>query len=314
MKKFFYIFLLIAGVASLHSCKDLVDEQGDPLLDLNQNVGFNGPRALFREITDKDTLYEYRYNGLLLNQVITKGRKKGKSYTDISWSGDKISKITFYGFLDEDRNGVLENDSIAYTQLMTYNAAGKVETISENRSSYKLTPGTGTNPPALPYILDKKYRTIYTVKYTAATGKMSGISMVTGEEVTGTAFAFKNYSETMYAYVGDNVSEVIRTYGPLNGTVQGPATEKYSYAYSTYDTQISPFTLVPVVYKISRILSIKRNDFESHMFSPNSPRRITVTDLIPPIPVSVPFTSNYTYDPQTYMTKGFGVNYIYKPQ
>ncbi|KQR95462.1 hypothetical protein ASG01_06360 [Chryseobacterium sp. Leaf180] len=314
MKKFFYIFLLIAGVASLHSCKDLVDEQGDPLLDLNQNSGFNGPRALFREITDKDTLYEYRYNGLQLNQVITKGRKKGKSYTNISWSGDKISKIMFYGFLDEDRNGVIDNDSIAYTQLMTYNAGGKLETISENRSVYNLTaPVPPSTIPTLPYVLNKKYRTVYTVKYTVATGKMSGISMITGEDVTGTPFAYKNYSETTYSYLGDNVSEVIRSYGTLTGTVQSAPTEKYSYGYSVYDDKISPFTLVPVVYKISRILSILRNDYESQMFSPNSPRRITVSNLIPAIPVTTIFTSNYNYDPQTYMSKGFGVNYIYKP-
>jgi hypothetical protein len=197
---------------------------------------------------------------------------------------------------------------------MTYNAGGKLETISENRSVYNLTaPVPPSTIPTLPYVLNKKYRTVYTVKYTVATGKMSGISMITGEDVTGTPFAYKNYSETTYSYLGDNVSEVIRSYGTLTGTVQSAPTEKYSYGYSVYDDKISPFTLVPVVYKISRILSILRNDYESQMFSPNSPRRITVSNLIPAIPVTTIFTSNYNYDPQTYMSKGFGVNYIYKP-
>lgn len=314
MKKLYYIFLFVAGLASLHSCRDLVDEQGNPLIDLNNNTGLNGPRALFREITDQDTLYEYRYNGLVINQILTKGKKKNRSYTNLSWSGDKISKINFSGILDEDRNGVLDNDSVSYIQLMTYNAAGKLETISENRSVYVLAPAV---PPATApgpgYVLNKKFRTVYTVKYDTASGKMSGISMKTGEDVTGTPFVYKNYSETAYTYIGDNVSEVVRSYGTLNGTVQNAPTEKYGYAYSVYDTQISPFTLLPNVYKISRILSIKRNDFESHIFSPNNPRRITVTDLLQPVPAPVLFTSNYNYDPQTYMTKGFGINYIYKP-
>ena len=89
MKRLFYFILLIAGISSVHSCKDMVNEEGDPLIDLNQSSGFNGPRALFREVTDSDTIAEYRYNGLLLSRVIT----DKYSAANVMWSGDKISQM-----------------------------------------------------------------------------------------------------------------------------------------------------------------------------------------------------------------------------
>ncbi|PWN68358.1 hypothetical protein C1631_016805 [Chryseobacterium phosphatilyticum] len=311
MKQIFYFILLIAGFSSIHSCKSLLDEEGNPLLDLNNTGGLSGPRALYREITDKDTIAEYFYSGLLVNKVIT----DSASVTDIMYSGDKISQINFNGFLDLDGNGKLDKDSVSYTQLFTYGPNNKIDKISENRSIFRRPPPV---PPATtpgPQTLLRKEKTLYNVYYNNSTAKLDSIIMRNGPDAAGTTFAFTAYSKTRYTYVGDNVSKVVRHYGPLGaGDVFGAPTTKYSYEYYAYDDQISPFTLLPHAYKLSRLLSTVINDKESLILSPNNPKRWSVTDLSPPIPTPIVKSTNYVYDPQTYMTKGYGVNYIYKPQ
>ena len=312
MKRLFYFVLLLVGISTIHSCKDLSDEDGNPLLDINNNTGLNGPRALYREITNSDTLATYYYNGLQVNKVISPGLNyKDKSSTDIAWSGDKISKIDFKGHVDEDNDGNLDQDSVTYSQLFTYNDLGRLVNISENRSVFKRGAPV---PPAVvgPYALLRKTKSLYTLKYSSTTSKLASISMITGEEVSGTT-NYNKYSETTYEYVGDNVSKVVRQYGSVSGGVPGPAVTKYGYEYSNYDAQINPFTLIPFAYKVSRILSTEINDVDSWILSPNSPKRYSITDLTQPVPAPVVFSTNYNYDAQTYMQKGYGVNYIYKP-
>lgn len=309
MKQFFYFILLIAGFSSIHSCKDMLDEDGDPLLDLNGTGGLIGPRALYREITDKDTLAEYHYSGLLVTKVIT----DSASITNIAYSGDKVSQINFNGFLDLDGNGKLDKDSVSYSQLFTYGPNDKLVTISENRSVFRRPPPVppATNPG--PQTLLRKTKTHYLLKYNGSTAKLDSIIMKNGPDVPGTQFAYISYSKTGYTYLGDNVSRVVRNYGPMAGDAMGRPTTRYAYDFVNYDTLISPFTLLPSAYKISRLLSTEINDKESHILSPNNPKKRSVTDLIPPIPSPINWTTNYNYDPQTYMTKGFGINYIYKP-
>jgi len=309
MKQLFYFILLVAGILSVHSCKDLTDEEGNPLIDLNQNSGFNGPRALFREVTDSDTLAEYRYNGLLLSNVIT----RKNSVTNVMWSGDKISQITFNGHLDLDNNGTIDDDSIVYTQLFTYGNLGRLTIISENRTSYKRTPPVPPSTTPGPYLVDKKIKSIYNLTYSSTTGKFAGITMKSGEDVSGVPYVDQKYSKTTYTYFGDNVSKSEVSIGAINAGVEGPATEKYGYEFLNYDTQISPFTLLPFAYKVSRIISEKAGDVEAFILSPNSPKRISITDLMMPIPSPVIFSTAYRYDAQTYMTQGFSVNYMYKP-
>lgn len=309
MKQLFYFVLLAAGLSSFHSCKDMLDEEGNPLIDLNDTTGFNGKRALFREITNADTLAEYHYNGLLLSQVIT----KKKSVTNVMWSGDKISQISFNGFLDYDGDGVLDTDSTTYSQLFTYGNLGNVTRITENRSIYTRTPPVAPSTTPGPAVLTSRIKSTYDLKYTTTTNKLDSILMKTGLDTPGTTFAYSAYSKTGYSYVGDNVSKVQRNYGPITGTSNGTPVMKMGYDFLNYDDKISPYTLLPFAYKVSHLLSTQANDFRSMILSPNSPRRKTVTDLFPPIPVSTIFSTNFRYDAQTYMTHGYDVNYIYKP-
>ncbi|MBB4806640.1 hypothetical protein HNP38_001936 [Chryseobacterium defluvii] len=313
MKRLFYFILLLAGFSSVYSCKDMMDEDGNPLIDLNTNGGLIGQRALYREVTDADTIAEYHYNGLLLSKVLTPGNSVN-SVTDVQYSGDKVSKIDFKGFLDLDNDGTLEGDSISYTQQFNYNNSGRLESISENRIVYNRTPGVPPTTPPSPWTLLRKSKTLYNLTYSAATSKMTTITMRTGDEVVGVPFEYTKYSITNYDYLGDNISKVVRSYGPMSGGQITPTvTTKYSYEYFNYDTSISPYSLLPFAYKVSVLLSTEENDYRSLILSPNNPKRFTITDLMLPIPSPAIFTTNYNYDPQTYMTKGFGVYYVYKP-
>jgi len=302
MKRLFYFILLVAGISSIHSCKDLADENGDPLVDLNTNTGLNGARALHQEITDFATVADYHYTGLLLTKV-----NNGASITDIAYSGDRVSKITFDGFLDLNNDGTLDPGKVTYTQLFTYGASGRLESITENRNIYKVM---GT-PPA--QVLDKQTKSVYTLKYNASTGKLETISMKTGLDVSGTPFEYTAYSEAKYTYLGDNISKVEKGFGTITAGVNDPITLKYEFGFLNYDDRISPYTLLPTAYKISYILSTSLNDGRSLMLSPNNPSRVSFTDLNVPVPTPVITSTNFTYDPQTYLTKGYGVYYIYKP-
>lgn len=309
MKRLLYFVLLLAGLSAIHSCKDLLDEDGNPLVDLNTNSGLIGPRALYREITDADTIAEYHYNGLLLSRVI----RNHASITDVTFSGDKVSNINFRGFLDMDGDGILDKDSTSFSQLFTYGNTGRLESISENRSVYKR--GTPTpQVPLGPFALLKKTKSLFNLEYDGSTAKFKTITMRTGTDVSGTQFAYTAYSKTDYDYIGDNVSNAEKHSGLIGaGGVFGTPTEKLGYVYSSYDTQISPYTLLPFAYKVSVLISTSKNDLKSLILSPNSPKRMSVSDLMLPIPAPVLFSTDYRYDPQTYVTKGFGTNFIYKP-
>jgi hypothetical protein len=217
-------------------------------------------------------------------------------------------------FLDEDNDGAVEEDSISYTQLFTYGINGRLESISENRVVFTRTPGTPPTIPPGPWTEARKIKKLYNLTYNATTNKMSTITMRTGDEVVGIPFEYTNYSITDYEYLGDNVSKVVRSYGPMSGGQITPTVAtKYGYEFMDYDARISPYSLLPQVYKISLLLSTEAKDFRSLILSPNNPKRYSVTDLMMPIPSPVVFTSNYNYDAQTYMTRGFGVYYFYKP-
>lgn len=307
MKRLFYFILLIAGFSSIHSCKDLTDEEGNPLLDLNDNTGLIGPRALSREVTDFGLIAQYHYNGLLLSKVIT----EKASITDIEWSGNNISKITFNGFLDLDSNGTIDTDSVSYTQQYTYGNLGKLTLISENRTVFRRAAPVPPSTVPGPYAVFAKTKSIYNLTYSSTTSKLASIVMKKGKDIT--PFVYTDYTKAAYSYLGDNVSSVTKEVGKLTGNVFEPATQKYAFDFSSYDSQISGYTLLPFEYKVAVLISTDINDDRSLMLSPNSPKRAAVTDMTQPVPTPIVSSTNYKYDPQTYMTQGFGINYFYKP-
>ena len=308
MKKLLYFVLLIAGISSVYSCKDMTDEEGNPLLDLNDNTGLIGPRALNREVTDNGTIAEYDYNGLLLTRV----RTPKNSTTNIDWSGDKISKISFNGFLDVDGDGIIDDDSISYTQQYTYGNFGRVTLISENRSVYKR--GVPVPPSTVgDFELFAKTKALYNLTYSATTGKLVSIDKKRGPDLTGLQLVYNEYAKTTYTYLGDNVDEVNKQVGVIIGGVNEPPVQNYSFKFTKYDDKINAYTLLPFAYKINVLISGEVNDNRSMILSPNNPGRWSVTDLTKPVPPTTIFFSDFRYDPQTYITQGYAVNYFYKP-
>ncbi len=307
MKHLFYFILLAVGFSAVHSCKDMVDDEGSPLIDLNPNTGLNGNRGLFREITDTGVIAEYHYNGLQLSNVYN----GPKSITSLMWSGDKISQINFKGHLDSDGDATLDDDSIVYTRLLTYGNQGRLSLITETRSVFTRTPAT-TTLPAGPYLLSDRIKAEYNLKYNATSGKLDSINMKSGKEVAGVTFEFNKYAKTAYSYLGDNVSFVDRKIGTILAGVNITPNEHFTNEFLSYDNYISPYTLLPFAYKISTLIDTNYNDGRSMILSPNNPKRKILTDLSAPLPVTSISTSSFDYDPQTYALKGYGINYIYK--
>lgn len=328
MKRIFYILLAVAGLAGVQSCGKFSDTDGDPLINYVPDDGeLTGPRALFQEVTDFDITAEYHYNGLLLTDVagplnVTRdSHKKARDYSVITYSSEKISKITY--------NGRRGNDSISLVQNFTYASNGRIDKVSETRSTYDLTPpATPPTPPATIMALPapKKTRTVYTLKYPDVNAmRMNNITMITGTEAAGTTFVNTQYSTSDYTYVGANVSQVVKKYGNIDvatGAFNTPAS-MYTYDYTKYDTNINPYTLLPYAYKLSRILTFDSSlipvggtvpvwpDVKHYNFSDNNSKegKLTIAGVIAP----VTWNTQFDYDKQNYLKHAYQVYYKYKP-
>ncbi|WP_435524559.1 hypothetical protein [Chryseobacterium indoltheticum] len=60
--------------------------------------------------------------------------------------------------------------------------------------------------------------------------------------------------------------------------------QNYKFDFSSYDSYISGYTLLPFEYKVSVLISTDINDDRSLILSPNSPKRAAVTDMTQPVP------------------------------
>ncbi|MFC3160345.1 hypothetical protein ACFOEQ_19370 [Chryseobacterium arachidis] len=190
----------------------------------------------------------------------------------------------------------MEKDSIVYTQQFTYAGTGKLEKISENRSYYhRITtaPFSVTNPS--PQTLYKKVSSLFDLKYSSSTGKLESTNMKSGPD--GPGVNFDTYADTKYEYSGDNVSKVVKNYGPITAGVPGAATRKLGFEYNNYDANINPFTLLPFEYKVTRLIDMdiylaglttpylaNEKHPNGWMISPNNPKRLSITDLAVPVP------------------------------
>ncbi|MBW8361638.1 MAG: hypothetical protein K0M56_05560 [Kaistella sp.] len=289
MKNLYYFLLLIVGFSAFHSCKELADEDGNLLNNMGQNPGgLTGSRALFREMTDADTL-EYHYNGLKLSDVTT-----DSTITKIVYNSEMINKITFDGFVGLQ-------DSISYTRFFTYDGAGKISTISETSTSHFV---------GLPVQPVKKYKALYTLKY-KTNGQLDSIITKKGEEITAVPFAFTTYSKKAYTFTGMNLTGMIDKTGTMSGNLYGPVTGMINFEFSEYDDKKNPYTLLPFAFNIHQLLDDNKESFKSYRLSANNPKKVSITSNT--IFVPMVSTTAYGYDPQNYVLTGFGLTYMYKP-
>lgn len=287
---------MILAILSLDSCKRLGDYDGNLLNDMGANQGgLTGKRFLYQEVTAGDTLAEYHYASTKLTEMIGDG-----GITKIIYNGEMLNKITY--------NGIVDGDSIAYVQTFNYDLTGTViNSITENRTVYEdfLTPPA---PPAT--IPIKKYKSIYELKYSPTTKKLTSIMMRKGEDKPNIPFAYTMYEETKYTYDSKfNVTTATIDVGGYTGGVFGPAISQVVYTFAEYDSMKNPYSnLLPFGYIVSKSLE---DPWRSYWFSVNNPEKLSVFTEGMPTPMVV--TTQYTYDPQAYPLSGYGINYDYRP-
>ncbi len=295
MKKILYIFISLFLVSAIHSCKKIGDDDGNLLNDMGLNNGLLGEnRFLYQEVTSADTIAEYHYTGRKLTKVLG-----DSTLTNIIYSGDLINSIDF--------NGIVEGDSIVYTQLFNYNPNNNniLSNITETKSIYKKIKAQHLLPPPL---VATKTKSKYDITFNTA-GKLDNVIKKTGNDLPLTTFNFTSYQKTTYTYDAlQNVTKAAVAYGGVAaGVLQAPS-NNVAYDFGNYDDKKSPYRLIPFGYLLHKSFE---NSFNNYRFSPNNPKRVMLSgDLIP---VPIPYNTLYTYDHLGYALTGWGVNYEYRP-
>lgn len=291
MKKIIYLFAAFFIIASTESCKRVMDEDGDLLINLDENQGgLTGDRFLYQEVNSVDTIAQYNYNGKKLVEVLNV-----KSKTNINYNGELINKINFYK--------VVGADSIVSTQYFAYDATAKMITsISEVGTTYFAYKATTPGPI-------EKYKSVHDFTYTPDS-KLKDITSRTGDDVPGIPFEFTSYIK--YGFTFDaakkNVTKVVRDSGPYSAGTFGPAAEQLVFTYSEFDEKINPYTLLPFGYKAAALLD---DTAKFYWLSGNNPKKLVITNELSPTPTII--STMYSYDAQDYVLSGFGKNYDYRP-
>lgn len=292
MKNILYLAMSLFLVLSVQSCKEMGDADNNLLNDMGLNQGGLGEdRFLHQEVTSADTIAEYHYNGRKLVEVIG-----DSTITTINYSGEQINRIDFVG--------VVEGDSIIYTQLYNYSPTDhtKLTTITETRSVYE-DIASQTAP-----LVFEKSRSQFDIKFNAA-AKLDSVIMKHGVEIPAQTFEFTSYKKTGYTYDAlQNVAKVANLYGGLAGNVFLAPTVEESFEFTEYDAGRSPYTLIPFGYLLHKTFE---NSYNGYRFSPNNPKRVLYSSNQIPVPVGS--NTLFTYDALNYAISGWGVNYEYRP-
>lgn len=294
MKSIYTLFaallLLILG-----SCKDeRVPE------DLLRNINYTPPvlgenRYLYQEVTSSDTIAEYRYAGRRLVQV-----KGEKSLLTITYAGDQMASMTL-------NQKFASGDSIAVVKDLVYNltGTGKLDRINETAVHVIPAATAGASPTVI------NTRSSYDITY-GNTKKPTVILKKSGIFQVGQPVVLTSYERWRLSYGAQesNATQLIYDLGTLNGTTLTPVSTVL-YEYGGFDTKRSPYTLLPMEYRIHRLIDNSSAD-KAIVVSDNTPTdlRITGTGYI------VPYTYKNTglaYDPLNFLTAGWNRTFVYKP-
>ena len=292
MKNLLYLFVSIFIVLSIHSCKRIGDKDGNLLNDMGQNDGLLGEdRFLYQEVTSADTIAEYHYTGRKLTKVIG-----DSTVTNISYSGELIHKIDF--------NGVVEGDSISYTQLFNYSVTdvNLLTNITETKKVFENIANQTTLP-----LVSVNTKSKYDVVFEA--DKLKSVVKMTGKDIPLTAFQFTSYDKTTYSYdAKNNVTKAAVQSGNVTAGALDAPIRDISFDYYEYDDKRSPYKLLPFGYLLHKTFE---NAHYNYRFSPHNPKRIILAGNV--IPVPVPHNTLYTYDHLGFALTGWGLNYEYRP-
>lgn len=295
MKKQTYLILsAVLLLFAVQSCQRMGDDDGNLLNNMNGNQdGLGKDRFLYQEVTSAKVLAQYNYVGRKLVQVL-----EDSAITNISYSGDLISRI--------DYNGVVEGDSISYTQEFNYDImnGNVLNLITETKSVYE-------DIHTVPFIdiIVKRTNTMYEPTFDAS-GKLASVLSKTGNVVPLTPFVFTSYWKVDYTY-NSSKKNVTNVYKEIGSIVMGnlePSPVYETYDFTEYDSGINPYTLIPFGYTLHKTF---QNPYLNYRFSANNPKKIIWETNVEPFPHVE--ETQYNYDALKYAVSGWGVVYDYRP-
>lgn len=283
------LLLLILG-----SCKD--ERISDDLL---QNISYVTPvlgenRYLYQEVTSSDTIAEYRYAGRHLAQV-----KGEKSVLNMSYTGDQIASMTL-------NQKFASGDSIAVVKDLVYNLTGTGKLDRINETAVRVIPAATAGTP--PTVINT--RSSYDITYGNA--KPTVILKKTGNFQVGQSLVLDSYERWRISYGPQdaNVIQLIYDRGTISGTTLTPAATVL-YEYGGFDAKRSPYTLLPLEYRIYRLVDNSSTD-KAIVLSDNNGTDLRITGT----GYTIPYTYRNTglaYDPLNFLTAGWNRTFIYKP-
>lgn len=283
------LLLLILG-----SCKDERISN-----DLLQNINYVTPvlgenRYLYQEVTSSDTIAEYRYVGRHLAQV-----KGEKSLLNLSYTGDQIASMTL-------NQKFASGDSIAVVKDLVYNLTGTGKLDRINETAVRIVPATTAGTP--PTVINT--RSSYDITY--GNGKPTVILKKTGYFQVGQSLVLNSYERWRLAYGPQeaNVIQLIYDRGTVNGTML-TAAATILYEYGGFDAKRSPYTLLPLEYRIHRLVDNSSTD-KAIVLSDNNGTDLRITGTGYTIPYNYRNTG-LAYDPLNFLTAGWNRTFVYKP-
>lgn len=265
-----------------------------------QNINYGTPvlgenRYLYQEVTSSDTIAEYRYAGRRLSQV-----KGEKSLLTLAYTGDQMASMTL-------NQKFASGDSIAVVKELVYNLTGTGKLDRINETAVRITPAvTAGNPPTV-----LNTRSSYDITY-GGSGKPTVILKKTGVFVTGQPLMLNSYERWRISYstLETNATQLIYDRGTISGTAL-TAAATVLYEYGAFDGKRSPYSLLPMEYRIHRLVDNSSTD-KAIVLSDNNGTdlRITGTGYI------VPYTYRNTglaYDALNFLTAGWSRTFAYRP-
>ncbi|MDR2236244.1 MAG: hypothetical protein LBE92_08980 [Chryseobacterium sp.] len=270
-----YLLKIFAGVlvGFMVSCNNSDSDDFEPTSGNGGNNG-NGtppPARVLEKITLNNVVQEeYTVNaGKLVTGTFRDGNTNTFYTGTVTYNGDKISKIKFVGNLA---------GSTSYEFSISEDSKGNI---------YTATCTAVATTAANSYISD------YIITYDQ-TGKLTKILE---KKKYGGMYAYTNFVQTDFTYLGNNIFKGDCTRGVLTGTGDPDmaTAKKTMYSFQNYDSKISPFSTLPKSFFMAWSLARPETFYK---ISPNNP---TSVHIAPPLPAQATHTDlNYVYDANNY--------------
>ncbi|MDF2552018.1 MAG: hypothetical protein K0R77_1293 [Chryseobacterium sp.] len=185
-----------------------------------------GPRILHKIIANNEITQEFVTTGGVLEKAIYREDSGPNSFliAVVTYTSGKITKVK----VDQQVNGTIPANNIAYNFDITYDSGGKINSTIGNTS-------VGTTAG---------FTSEYAYTYDGA-GKMTKI--VEKKKIGADYSQYTNYN---FTNTGDNITKVVTETGPTTsaGVPTSTVLMTTTYNYTSYDNKINPYTTLPKTF------------------------------------------------------------------